>query len=71
LVVGVNWYDLYKPADTNPLNAASRTGKVVINGEERTYEKGYTMADYTPWLKDVMKGKEGPLMGTVISDYVN
>jgi len=70
LTSSVNWYDLYRPADTNPLgnSDAARMGKVVINGEERTYKKGYTFAEYTPWLKNV---DQGPVMGSFLSDYVN
>ena len=70
LTSGVNWYDLYQPAADNPLGMtdADRMGKVVINGEERTYKKGYTFSEYTPWMKNV---DQGPVMGSYLSEYVN
>ena len=42
----VNWYDLYRPIKKRPasqrVTQENRMGTVIINGEERTYKKGFT-----------------------------
>merc|ERR1711924_581990 len=54
LISSVSFYDLYMPADAivdSKQQAEERIGKVVIDGEERTYKRGRTKAEYTPWIK--------------------
>lgn len=54
---GLNWYDLYRP-DYDTLGVAkqaelraNRFGETTINGEIKKYKRGYTMQEYTPWVK--------------------
>jgi len=43
----------------------------MINGEEKTYKRGYTQAEYTPWLSHMMGKQEQPILGDYVSDYMN
>lgn len=74
LTKDLNWYDLYRPllADGG-LSAEERIGKTVIGGVERTYKRGYTMKEYTPWLNRQMEGEgeKEMVMGAPVSDYLN
>jgi hypothetical protein len=81
LLGGVNLYDLYRynspdhtPAGHRPLVASSpeRIGTTIINGEVRTYKRGYTMKEYTPWLKHhPMVMKNEIVYGDIVSDFLN
>jgi len=44
-------------------------GEVEINGTVRTYKKGFTHSEYTPWLKNFIK--EDRLMANDLSVYLN
>jgi len=70
----LNWYDLYRPvlSATPLLSEEERIGKTIIGGVEKEYRRGYTVSEYTPWLKDFMKpGKKEAVMGAPVSDYLN
>jgi hypothetical protein len=41
----------------------------MINGEKKTYRRGYTRSEYTPWLP-ATQGNE-PILGDYVSDYMN
>ncbi len=44
----------------------------MVNGEEKTYKAGYTMSQYTPWLKPILRNEEShPLLGSYLSSYTN
>jgi hypothetical protein len=71
---GLNWYDLFRKnyPDSLILADANREGKVMINGEEKTYRRGRTLREYTPWLnKKILESDNHPLLGDGISTYVN
>jgi len=55
------------------LTAEERIGKSVIDGVEKTYKKGFTHREYTPWLKKVLGPKpvREQVFGTVVSEYLN
>jgi serine carboxypeptidase-like clade 1 len=42
---------------------------VEINGELRKYKRGYTIDQYTPWLKKF--ALQSPILGDGMTDYVN
>lgn len=72
----LNWYDLYRPKyhEGLAMTAEERIGKTVIDGVERTYKKGYTHREYTPWMKKLFPLKEGArevVMGMNVSTYLN
>jgi len=56
LTEDLNWYDLYRaPTDVLSEPRASseeRLGSRIVDGEEHQYKRGYTFAEYTPWLKN-------------------
>jgi len=67
-----NWYDLYRPnydLDAVILEEHERIATVVIGGEEKTYRRGYTMGEYTPWMKHL--SNEKMVMGDYVSTYMN
>jgi len=83
----MNWYDLYRknydvlgsfPTDqaNKPLvgrENPERLGVATINGEEKTYTRGFTMSEYTPWinhLKNSAPEKE-VVLGFSFTDYLN
>ena len=51
----LNWYDLYRKNNGPLLGAAktseSRLTSVVIDGVKKTYKRGMTQQEYTPWAK--------------------
>ena len=42
----------------------------MIDGEERTYRRGYTRSEYTPWLA-ATKGDDKVILGDYVTDYLN
>jgi hypothetical protein len=67
-----NWYDLYRPVyntDTIILEEHERKATVVIDGEEKEYMRGYTMGEYTPWMKHLSNEKK--VFGDYVSTYMN
>ena len=67
----LNWYDLYRINWPSPLlEDKPRYGTTIIDGEERTYKRGYTMQEYTPWVKH-LENVDSPLLGDFVSDYMN
>lgn len=41
----------------------------MINNEKKTYKRGYTIDEYTPWINK--SGLQSPLLGDYVSDYAN
>ena len=57
--VNSNWYDLFRKNFTDndasgQLKGQSRLGSVNIKGETRTYKRGFTMAEYTPFAPHIV-----------------
>lgn len=72
LAGSLNWYDLYRPVyyDTlGLLEDENRMGEVEVDGVIKTYRRGYTIQEYTPWLKNA--NIKSPLLGDGVSDYAN
>lgn len=55
------------------MTAEERIGKSVIDGVEKTYKRGFTHREYTPWLKKTLGPKpvREQVFGGVVSDYFN
>jgi len=43
----------------------------MIDGKLRTYKKGMTMSEYTPWVKHLKASSEEVILGDYLSDYMN
>lgn len=78
LTQDLNWYDLYRIP--NPLGSSKkvlratdkeRMGKVNIGGVEKTYKRGYTFAEYTPWIKNHPGAFSQRVYGDYVTDYIN
>lgn len=49
-----------------------RLGSTMVNGELKTYKRGYTAAEYTPWIKHILKDDDlHPVLGAYVTDYLN
>ena len=48
----------------------NRLQSVMVDGEQKTYKRGFTMQEYTPWLKYGQTDNH-PLLGSFMSDYLN
>lgn len=47
-------------------------GTTVIGGEVKTYKRGMTMSEYTPWLKyKLFDNDTEPILGDFFTDYMN
>ena len=46
-------------------------GTTWIGGEERTYKRGYTRKEYTPWMFDADSTDDQPILGDAVTDYMN
>ena len=70
----LNWYDLYRknydlPA---PTPNADRMGETIIAGEKRTYKRGMTMAEYTPFATHLIDSPAAQVVnGDFLTDYMN
>ena len=55
LVGDLNWYDLYRPLlnfkTTSSLE--DRIGETIVDGEVKTFKRGMTMQEYTPWKRQI------------------
>ena len=77
LAANLNWYDLYRPVYPDTLLStqndlkANRTGEAIVNGEVKTFRRGYTMSEYTPWAKHHKSSKEEPILGDYFTSYMN
>ena len=78
LAADLNWYDLYRKVypsslldSSKALKASNRVGQSMIDGKLKTYKKGYTMSEYTPWVKHLKSSSEEVILGDYLSDYMN
>ena len=68
----LNWYDLYRKNYDLPTTAIDRMGETVIDGQVRTYKRGMTQAEYTPFAKHIVESASGNVPnGDFVSDYMN
>lgn len=73
----LNWYDLYRPVYDLPVLEKqkelreNRYGTTVIDGEEKRYKRGYTMKEYTPWVKHLQMQENPIILGDFLTDYMN
>lgn len=44
-------------------------GEVIIDGMKKTYKRGMTQREYTPWLSHLIKSEHR--VGDSLSDYIN
>ena len=72
LASGLNWYDLYRPIypDSLLLKGDDRMGSVMIDGKKKTFKRGYTRSEYTPWVKH-LKSENEPILGDYFTSYMN
>lgn len=72
LTSNLNWYDLYRPVyGSGLLKAEHNLETTYVNGEAKTYKKGMTMGEYTPWLKHTIANKHLKVSGDFLTTYVN
>jgi len=72
LAEGLNWYDLFRHVYNGPLlRDENRLGEAIVGGEVKQYKRGYTIQEYTPWMKDTGFTISSPLLGDAVTDYIN
>jgi len=71
LTGNLNWYDLYRDEPSIILGAEERMAKTLIGGQEKTYKRGMTLGEYTPWVKHFGESRKHAVRGDYLSDYVN
>lgn len=57
------------PADTPMMETADRIGKTMVAGEEKTYKRGRTKVEYTPWIPHTPNNMR--VEADFLTDYVN
>lgn len=68
----LNWYDLYRKNYDLPAANSTRLGTTIIEGKTRTYKRGMTMAEYTPFIPHVAQSKASTAVnGDFLTDYLN
>jgi hypothetical protein len=68
----LNWYDLYRHNYDLPASSADRVGTTVIGGETRTYKRGMTQAEYTPFASHLLQSESAQAVnGDFLTDYMN
>jgi hypothetical protein len=83
MLYNLNIYDLYRAVypttlldKSKKLRSEGRMGSTIIGGEVKTYKRGMTMSEYTPWLKNKrltsqLNQEEEPILGDYFTDYMN
>lgn len=78
LAANLNWYDLYRPTYPESIltsNAkalkAGRQGHAMIDGKVKTFRRGMTMSEYTPWVKHLKATNNEVILGDYLSGYMN
>ena len=56
---------------TRPLKGEERKAFTYVNGERKDYKVGYTMNEYTPWLKEVYGESGENSLSNYVSHYLN
>jgi len=76
LISYLDFYDLYLPksaegskAKGKEMTAEERIGTTTVNGTERTYKRGRTNAEYTPWVRKTPRNLR--VQNDFMSDYIN
>lgn len=69
----LNWYDLYRKNYDLPMSNEDRVGETVIDGEKRSYRRGMTMAEYTPFAPQYIMDSPAAqaVNGDFLTDYMN
>ena len=67
----LNWYDLYRVEPSIIPTVQNREGKAMIGGVEKTYKRGMTHQEYTPWATHFKNKPQSRVMNDMLSDYVN
>lgn len=75
-VKDVNVYNILGKCYGLPDDPAERHGMTMIKGEQKHYKRGFTAADYTPWVKHRQSrlGDDGLppcVYGIPVTDYMN
>jgi carboxypeptidase C (cathepsin A) len=69
LTEGVNWFNFYEEHTSSRLDEPSM-GETIIDGERKTYQRGYKITDFAKWMKGYVS-EIGPIFGEASSDYLN
>lgn len=75
IINGVDLYDLYRENNDVALKGKKPTiGEAWVGGEKKTYQRGATYRQYTPWLADIFGENESldtQMLGDFVSDWLN
>jgi hypothetical protein len=78
LMKDLNIYDLYRykyPVSllerSEKIRNEGRMGSSIVGGEVKTYKRGMTMSEYTPWLNRGKINENEPILGDYFTDYMN
>jgi predicted deacylase len=58
-------------ASSNKVKAEGRIAYAMINGEAKPYKRGYTVSEYTPWVKHLVDPEHEVILGDYLSTYMN
>jgi hypothetical protein len=56
---------------TRPLRGEERMAYTFVDGERKDYKVGYTMNEYTPWLKPILGDSGENSLSNYLSHYMN
>ena len=71
---GLNAVEDHDPNDhtvTRPLRGSERNAHTFVDGQRKDYKVGYTMAEYTPWIKEILGEHGENSLGNYVSHYLN
>jgi len=77
LLIHLDPYDLFRQVYHDPNSSAhleseqGRLGTSMVEGELKTYRKGMTRAEYTPWANNELVTESKHRLGDYTSDYMN
>lgn len=75
MLADINIYDLYRTNyGGSSLQNKPRLAATIVDGRERTYKRGHTAAEKTPWLRGILSEDHPSLkqiIGDAPSDYLN
>lgn len=70
LAAGTDIYDLYRKSNDVAATEQMTYGETIIDGEKRTYKRGATVRDFTPWMAQILGENHPALDKVILGDFV-
>lgn len=66
-----DWYRKNYELDAPLASEFDRVGEVMVGGQKKTYRRGHTVHEYTPFVKHLVDESDLRVMAHTLADYMN